>query len=214
MFALVANGVHDLQPEATNKTGQLYVIHGVLANSMDIPLLSAITARKNAQTYEVLYGKMKEWTSNAGGYMDIRIVLDLEKAAINAAKKEHGAYDKCSTFLGYLHENWYTGLFENMWQKWDVTEFRTSNAAESFNWKLGVIIGVKYPRMADFIKTLQGCVITARVLINFVKTTTKKIRKEGQKTSRTHRKGNVALQISVKPGQSFFSNSTHHFVLP
>ncbi|VDO07318.1 unnamed protein product [Haemonchus placei] len=45
LSALVADGVHDLQPDATNKTGQLYVIHGVMADSVDVPLLFAITKR-------------------------------------------------------------------------------------------------------------------------------------------------------------------------
>ncbi|XGW16023.1 hypothetical protein V3C99_001459, partial [Haemonchus contortus] len=32
LSALVADGVHDLQPDTTNKTGQLYFIHGMMAN--------------------------------------------------------------------------------------------------------------------------------------------------------------------------------------
>ncbi|KAK5983965.1 hypothetical protein GCK32_005735 [Trichostrongylus colubriformis] len=90
MFALVADGVHNLQPKATNKTGQLYVIHGVLANSMDIPLLFAITVRKNVRTYEAIYGKLKEIIAEAGGRLDLRIIVDFEKAAINAAKRKLG----------------------------------------------------------------------------------------------------------------------------
>ncbi|XGW21067.1 hypothetical protein V3C99_004209, partial [Haemonchus contortus] len=43
--AIVADSVHDLQPGATNKTGQLYVIHGVAGNGVDGPLLYAITTR-------------------------------------------------------------------------------------------------------------------------------------------------------------------------
>uniref|UniRef100_A0A7I5E665 SRR1 domain-containing protein n=1 Tax=Haemonchus contortus TaxID=6289 RepID=A0A7I5E665_HAECO len=43
--AIVADGVHDLQIDATNKTGQLYVIHGVTDNGVDIPMLYAITTR-------------------------------------------------------------------------------------------------------------------------------------------------------------------------
>ncbi|KAK5965450.1 MULE domain-containing protein, partial [Trichostrongylus colubriformis] len=45
LYALVADGAHDLQPQNTNKLGQLYTIHGVMANSVDVPLLFAITMR-------------------------------------------------------------------------------------------------------------------------------------------------------------------------
>ncbi|KAK6015131.1 hypothetical protein OSTOST_19449 [Ostertagia ostertagi] len=43
--ALVRDGVHDVQPDATNKLGQLYTIHGVLRTGDDVPLLYAVTTR-------------------------------------------------------------------------------------------------------------------------------------------------------------------------
>ncbi|VDN30853.1 unnamed protein product [Cylicostephanus goldi] len=39
LYALVADGVHDLQPDATNKRGQLYTIHGVCNDTIDVPLV-------------------------------------------------------------------------------------------------------------------------------------------------------------------------------
>ncbi|CAJ0602959.1 unnamed protein product [Cylicocyclus nassatus] len=47
LYALVADGVHDLQPDATAKCGQLYTVHGVCNDTMDAPLLYAITTTKN-----------------------------------------------------------------------------------------------------------------------------------------------------------------------
>ncbi|KAK6025589.1 hypothetical protein OSTOST_08507 [Ostertagia ostertagi] len=44
--ALVADGVHDLQPDATSKLGQVYAIHGVLCNGVGVPLLFAITNQR------------------------------------------------------------------------------------------------------------------------------------------------------------------------
>ncbi|VDO51561.1 unnamed protein product [Haemonchus placei] len=134
---MVGDGVHDLQPDATNANGQLYTIHGVMANSVDVPLLFAITTRKNERVYERIFGKLKEAIEAAGGRNNIRILLDYEKAAINAAKRD-------------------------MWCKWDVSILRTTNAAESFNRLLGVLLQVKYPRMSDLLRALQGTVTTAR----------------------------------------------------
>ncbi|KAK6009559.1 hypothetical protein OSTOST_25503 [Ostertagia ostertagi] len=69
LCVLVGDGVHDLQPSTTNKTGQLYIIRGVMPNSVDFRLLYAICAR------------------SMGGSERLRILLDYEKAAITAAKR-------------------------------------------------------------------------------------------------------------------------------
>ncbi|KAK5971373.1 MULE domain-containing protein [Trichostrongylus colubriformis] len=124
LCALVADGVHDLQPQATNKMGQLYTIHGVMANSVDVPLLFAITTRKTQAVYESVFGALKNAVVACAGPERLRIVLDYEKAAIAAVKK---------TFP--------SGSVEGL---------------------LGILLGVKYPRMSDLILTLQGCVTTAR----------------------------------------------------
>uniref|UniRef100_W6NDD7 Uncharacterized protein n=2 Tax=Haemonchus contortus TaxID=6289 RepID=W6NDD7_HAECO len=49
LSALVADGVYDLQLDASNKTGQLYVIHGMMANPVDVPLL--FTQKERANTF-------------------------------------------------------------------------------------------------------------------------------------------------------------------
>ncbi|KAK6031803.1 hypothetical protein OSTOST_02036, partial [Ostertagia ostertagi] len=88
--ALVADGVHDLQPNATNKTGQVYIIHGVVANSVDMSLLYAITLSrlqcklcafafwKNEQMYDTIFGTTRDAIAAAGGALDLRIIVDFE----------------------------------------------------------------------------------------------------------------------------------------
>ncbi|KAK5986707.1 hypothetical protein GCK32_007689 [Trichostrongylus colubriformis] len=72
MFALVADGVHDLQPEATNKTGQLcYYPWSV--------------GKLHGYTTSVCHHSKEECAT--GGRLDLRIVPVFEKAAINAARK-------------------------------------------------------------------------------------------------------------------------------
>nr|CDJ91191.1 unnamed protein product [Haemonchus contortus] len=80
--AIVADGVHGLQPDATNKIGQLYVIHGVTGNGVDTPLLDAITIRD----YERIFGTLKR-AMTTGPLRGLLLVLDFERAAVKAARK-------------------------------------------------------------------------------------------------------------------------------
>ncbi|KAK6039555.1 hypothetical protein COOONC_22940 [Cooperia oncophora] len=84
--ALVMDGFHNLQPDVTNKTGQLYIIHGVTTNGVDMPAGSSlITTKKTYALYEKIFRKMKE-ALTAQRREDLRIVLDFERAAIRAAE--------------------------------------------------------------------------------------------------------------------------------
>ncbi|KAK5986797.1 hypothetical protein GCK32_017601 [Trichostrongylus colubriformis] len=60
LCALVADGAHNLQPQVTEKMGQLYTIHGVMANSVDVPLLFAITMRLLGILLEGKYPSMSD----------------------------------------------------------------------------------------------------------------------------------------------------------
>ncbi|KAK6020165.1 hypothetical protein OSTOST_14186 [Ostertagia ostertagi] len=84
--ALVADGVYDLQPDATQKSGQLYVLHGVTGNGVDVSLLYAITTRKTEDIYERIFSAIRE-AMTPPAHQDLRIVLDFEKAAVLAARK-------------------------------------------------------------------------------------------------------------------------------
>ncbi|CAJ0605996.1 unnamed protein product [Cylicocyclus nassatus] len=87
LYALVADGVHDLQPDATAKCGQLYTVHGVCNDTMDAPLLYAITTTKNERTYELIFAQLKEELQRSGRLDRLRVVLDFERASIGAARK-------------------------------------------------------------------------------------------------------------------------------
>ncbi|VDM73968.1 unnamed protein product [Strongylus vulgaris] len=87
LYVLVADGVHDLQPDATNRKGQLYTVHGVCNNTIDVPLLYAITTSKNERTYELIFRQLKEELQRVGNVEGLRIVLDFERASISAARK-------------------------------------------------------------------------------------------------------------------------------
>ncbi|KAL6743087.1 hypothetical protein Aduo_016170 [Ancylostoma duodenale] len=69
LYALVADGVHSPQPRKLGRGSQLYCIHGVCGNGVEVPLVFVITARKTKAIYTH---------------------LDYEKAAINAARSLFG----------------------------------------------------------------------------------------------------------------------------
>ncbi|EYC19214.1 hypothetical protein Y032_0025g1240 [Ancylostoma ceylanicum] len=87
LWALVADGDLDLQPDATNKRGQLYAMHGVYSNTIDVPLLYAITALKTEMTCQLLFSQLKSELQHMGIPGDLRVVRDFEKASINAVRK-------------------------------------------------------------------------------------------------------------------------------
>ncbi|PIO57645.1 hypothetical protein TELCIR_20935, partial [Teladorsagia circumcincta] len=57
---LVADGVHDLQPDATSQLGQVHMIHGVPCDGLDVPLLFVIARRKTEDTHRQVFGAMKD----------------------------------------------------------------------------------------------------------------------------------------------------------
>ncbi|CAJ0591882.1 unnamed protein product [Cylicocyclus nassatus] len=179
LYALVADGVHDLQPDATKKKGQLYTVHGICNNTVDMPLLYAITTSKTERTYELIFLQLKEELERHGALHRLRVVLDFERASIAAAKKvfpqasvegpdldrTHEAYEKCCQFLRYLKTTWYSGPFKNLWNKWAIEDTRTTNAAEAFHRRLGEMLKCKYPSMSKLLKRLRSCNTEAKAEI-------------------------------------------------
>ncbi|KAK6024760.1 hypothetical protein OSTOST_09427 [Ostertagia ostertagi] len=102
--ALVADGVHDLQPDATSKLGQVYTIHGVLCNGVDVPPLFAITKWKTEATYRQVFGAMKDvMAATAPAQLQgLRVILDSERA-INAARVSPGASVEGCTSIWHRH---------------------------------------------------------------------------------------------------------------
>ncbi|CAJ0606035.1 unnamed protein product [Cylicocyclus nassatus] len=84
---LVADGVHSAQPKELARSGQLYSVHGVCGNGVEVPLVYAITTKKTTAIYKKIFEKLKTLLQSFGAREDLRIVLDFEKSSINAAKR-------------------------------------------------------------------------------------------------------------------------------
>ncbi|KAK6042381.1 hypothetical protein COOONC_20114 [Cooperia oncophora] len=67
----------------------------------------------------------------------------------------HKAYKACQDFLNYLQATWLQGAFKDMWCKWNMAELRTTNLAEAFHRRLGVLIPVHHPPLSVLIDTLR-----------------------------------------------------------
>ncbi|KAK5965756.1 hypothetical protein GCK32_001686, partial [Trichostrongylus colubriformis] len=118
LCALVADGAHDLQPQTTNKLGQLYIIHGV-------------KTPKTQAVYETVFGALKNAVVASDGPERLRVVLDYDKAAVAAVKKTfpsalvegclplrrhgigketHWGYASTYTGLGGASEKWWSTI--------------------------------------------------------------------------------------------------------
>ncbi|KAK5983316.1 hypothetical protein GCK32_022373 [Trichostrongylus colubriformis] len=89
-------------------------------------------------------GRIKSWWSTIKGFLFLSPHLHRRVPALwqPPVTQTHAAYNWCRSFLEYLRTNWYAGPFNDLWNKWDVEELKTSNIAESFNRLLGVVLGV------------------------------------------------------------------------
>ncbi|EYB88407.1 hypothetical protein Y032_0248g99 [Ancylostoma ceylanicum] len=85
LHALVADGVHSFQPRQLKRGGQLYTIHGVCSNGVEVPLLYAISSRKTQQVYEIIFRHIRDELPAIPS--NLRIVLDFERASIQAVKR-------------------------------------------------------------------------------------------------------------------------------
>ncbi|RCN30468.1 hypothetical protein ANCCAN_23760 [Ancylostoma caninum] len=85
LFALVADGVHTKQPKTLT---QLYFAHSVCDEGVEVPLLYALTARKTEGMYRRIFGHLQAILERyrPRPHQRLRVVLDFEKASINAAK--------------------------------------------------------------------------------------------------------------------------------
>ncbi|XGW33976.1 hypothetical protein V3C99_018038 [Haemonchus contortus] len=103
----------------------------------------------------------------------------------------------------------------DIWNKWDVQELRTTNVAESFNRSLGVVLQVKYPRMSDLLRALQGCVTTARgAFLNIEREDrTESFEKEGPAEDTSRGTGDGEVQGRPQQEQGFPPNVNHNNIL-
>ncbi|KAL6739132.1 hypothetical protein Aduo_012618 [Ancylostoma duodenale] len=86
LHTLVTEGVHSFQPRQLKRKGQLYTVHGVCSNGVEV--------------YTTILGHMKD-ALDAAVPTRLRIVLDYKKAAINAAKRvfPHAIVQGCAFHL-------------------------------------------------------------------------------------------------------------------
>ncbi|KAL6723730.1 hypothetical protein Aduo_018706 [Ancylostoma duodenale] len=77
-------------PRKLGDNAQLYTIHGVCNNAVEVPLLHAVTTKKTVQTYARIFETVRqelEAVRIGKSEVIVRVILDFEKAAINAAKR-------------------------------------------------------------------------------------------------------------------------------
>ncbi|KIH64038.1 hypothetical protein ANCDUO_05657 [Ancylostoma duodenale] len=110
LHTLVTEGVHSFQPRQLKRKGQLYTVHGVCSNGVEVPLLYAICNAKQYPVMKHLWSSIQVYTTILGHMKDaldaavptrLRIVLDYKKAAINAAKRvfPHAIVQGCAFHL-------------------------------------------------------------------------------------------------------------------
>ncbi|EYC18564.1 hypothetical protein Y032_0027g1588 [Ancylostoma ceylanicum] len=51
LHALIADKVHSFQPRQLKRKGQLYTVHGICRNGVEVPLLYAISSKKTEQAF-------------------------------------------------------------------------------------------------------------------------------------------------------------------
>ncbi|KAK6054355.1 hypothetical protein COOONC_08140 [Cooperia oncophora] len=84
LYGTVADGSHSLQPKTLGRYAQLYCVHGVCNQDLDVPLMFCIMEKKTRRGYKRVFEHLKR---SLLGETPRRIVLDFEKAAIHAANK-------------------------------------------------------------------------------------------------------------------------------
>ncbi|KIH63421.1 hypothetical protein ANCDUO_06277 [Ancylostoma duodenale] len=62
--------------------------------------------------------------------------------------REHLACGPCSEFLKYLEETWYTGIFADLWNKFEVEELKTTNLAEAYHSQLNTLMDGDHPTLS------------------------------------------------------------------
>ncbi|KAL6739042.1 hypothetical protein Aduo_012532 [Ancylostoma duodenale] len=89
----------------------------------------------------------------------------------------------------YIKDTLLSGLYANIWCKWGKKELRTTNLAESFNRKLGVIIGCDHSDLRILVREFhhlnKEAQCTLRYIVNIKpslkkETTPERFRKKGE----------------------------------
>ncbi|EYC30583.1 hypothetical protein Y032_0005g2734 [Ancylostoma ceylanicum] len=188
LHTLVADGVHSFQPRQLKRKGQLYTVHGVCSNGVEVPLLYAISSKKTEQVfpYATVQGcafhlaqawnrrrdhvglptflsgmqksfEVEAWWETIKGLVFLPRRLHREVRALRRppVPVEHAAYGPCRRFLDYLEDTWYSGMFSDLWDKFEVHELRTTNLAEAYHNQLNTLMDGDHPTLSRLIEVLR-----------------------------------------------------------
>ncbi|EYC30586.1 hypothetical protein Y032_0005g2734 [Ancylostoma ceylanicum] len=212
LHTLVADGVHSFQPRQLKRKGQLYTVHGVCSNGVEVPLLYAISSKKTEQVYTTIFRHIREEFDNSVIPPTLRVVFPyatVQGCAFHLAQAwnrrrdhvglptflsgmqksfeveawwetikglvflprrlhrevralrrppvpvEHAAYGPCRRFLDYLEDTWYSGMFSDLWDKFEVHELRTTNLAEAYHNQLNTLMDGDHPTLSRLIEVLR-----------------------------------------------------------
>ncbi|VDM83650.1 unnamed protein product [Strongylus vulgaris] len=126
--------------------GQLYILHGVISGGIKAAIWVAKETFPNADVQGCAFHLALAWNRKAGdlglrqlikGRRRLGQVPALQSLPVNLG---HPVYEPCNKFLTYLRNIWFTGVFQDMWCKWNLQELRITNIAEAFHSKLRSIL--------------------------------------------------------------------------
>ncbi|CAJ0592446.1 unnamed protein product [Cylicocyclus nassatus] len=172
---LVADGVHSAQPKELARSGQLYSVHGVCGNGVELEgcsfhMAQAWNRRKDKLGLrQYLCGPTRErrisrWWEMLKGLVFLPKRLRARVRALEGppVPRRHDAYRKCARFLRYLRNTWLSGMYKNLWCKWKKFEMRTTNLAEAFHSSLQKILNCDHPPLGTLIRVLKDLDLEAK----------------------------------------------------
>ncbi|KAK6034739.1 hypothetical protein COOONC_27758 [Cooperia oncophora] len=83
LHSIVADG-NTLHPKPLGRQAQLYCVHGVCSEGVEVPLLYCITSKKTEGIYLKIFDELE---TNIVGDVPHRIIPDSEKAVVTSARK-------------------------------------------------------------------------------------------------------------------------------
>ncbi|KAK6036207.1 hypothetical protein COOONC_26288, partial [Cooperia oncophora] len=153
LYGTVADGSHSLQPKTLGRYAQLYCVHGVCNQDLDVPLMFCIMEKKTRRGYKRVFEHLKR---SLLGMVFLPQDLWPEVRALRGPPVPSGdLHDRCQDFLNYLETTWLSGPFKDLWCKWRVEELRTTNLAEAFHRRIQVLASVDHPPLSVLIDVLR-----------------------------------------------------------
>ncbi|CAJ0599556.1 unnamed protein product [Cylicocyclus nassatus] len=101
--------------------------------------------------------EVADWWDTIKGLVFLPRRLHREVRALDAppVPVQHPAFTPCRLFLSYLRENWYEGMFSDMWDKYGLEELRTTNLAEAYHSQLNTLFDADHPQLGKLIEVLR-----------------------------------------------------------